>query len=75
MTRTAKTTQGDRVLVTGFRYGGGISLPYVHIMTVDSNDNCLSELTLGLGQANELGEYIRQEAEFAASAREEEVTA
>lgn len=71
MTRVATTTQGERILLQGFRHGGGINLPYVYVGVLGNNDNLKAEFTLGLGQANQLSEFFRQEAEFAKGEQEE----
>lgn len=70
--RKALTVDGGEFAVQGFRWGGGINLPYVYCAIIDSEGNVAGEAKLGLGQANELSEFIRQEAEFAQGERKEE---
>ena len=71
--REARTTDGGAIVLQGFRQGGGINLPYVFVATLDPSGTPISEVTLGVGQAHELSEFLRQEAEFAKSERKEQV--
>lgn len=71
MARTIQIDDHQRVIVQGFRAGGGVAQPYVFMGRLDSNDNMIAMSTMGIRSANELGECLRQEAEFANSEREE----
>lgn len=75
MSRTVTLDDHQRAIVTGFRPGGGVATPYVHVGILDTSDNLTDAFTLGVRSAHELSEVVRQEAEFAGTAREEEVTA
>ena len=61
MARSLELENLDEVLVQGFRAGGG-KTEYVYL-TVLGDEVAAVELTTE--QANTLGEYLRQEAEFA----------
>jgi hypothetical protein len=71
MARQATATDGSRILVQGFQWGGGINLPYIYCGILNTEGHLVAEFTLGVGQANELGEYLRQEAEAASGSRNE----
>lgn len=60
------------IFVQGFQ-GGGVVEPYVYLgLQHDENEEYPDlEVMLTASQANELGEYLRQEAEFAQSEQEE----
>lgn len=55
--------------IQGFRPGGGVPDPYVVLLVDDGHGQV--GVMLSPQKANELGEYLRQEAEFAGSTREE----
>lgn len=63
---------GERVTIQGFRGNpdGPYKYPSYVYLEVDDGDGPVA-VSLSTRQANELGEYLRQEAEFAGSAREE----
>lgn len=66
----ADTPSGDAdIIVQGFRGGEGLVGPYVFLGIQD--DGMLMELSLSPEHANMLGEYLRQEAEYAQTVREE----
>lgn len=60
----------EQVLVQGFRGGEGIVGPYVllAIQQVTPGADAWTEVQLSLESANVLGEFLRQEAEYAAYA-------
>jgi hypothetical protein len=64
-------TSGGNVHVQGFRAGGYVDRAHVYVGGYDE-DGDVFEMTVTPEQANTLGEYLRQEAEFAQSARNEE---
>lgn len=56
---------GDTLYVQGFRPGGGIDSPYVHVTIVDQEGFDCGGFDLQPQFAQELGEVLRQEAEAA----------
>lgn len=65
--QTVSLDDHRRAIVTGFRKGGGVATPYVHVGILDTNDNLTDVFTAGTRSANELGEILRQQAEFAST--------
>lgn len=72
MARKVSVDSASQAVVQGFRPGGGTPYPnvYVGILGVEGFPDY--EMTLSAQEANELGEILRQEAEFAVSPRAEE---
>ena len=64
----------EQVLVQGFRGGEGVVGPYVllAIQQGTPDADAWTEVELSLESANILGEFLRQEAEYAANAAEGE---
>ena len=61
----------ERLVVQGFRGGPTTEEPYVFVGTA-IGDTLTEGVSLSVENANILGEYLRQEAEFAQSVREQE---
>lgn len=61
MARSLELENLDEVLVQGFRAGGG-KAEYVYLTLIS---DVVATVKLTTEQANTLGEYLRQEAEFA----------
>ena len=57
------------LLIQGFRAGPATPVPYVFLGFV-ADDGTLGGFELSVEHANILGEYLRQEAEFAQTVRE-----
>lgn len=74
MRKIEGTDGSEQVLVQGFRGGEGLVGPYVllAIQQETPSQDAWTEVQLSLEDANTLGEFLRQEAEYAAIAAEGE---
>lgn len=74
MRKIEGTDGSEQVLVQGFRGGEGLVGPYVllAIQQKTPSQDAWTEVQISLEDANTLGEFLRQEAEYAATAAEGE---
>lgn len=68
-TVVVSSSDEERLVVQGFRGGPTTEEPYVFVGIL-VGESLVEELTLSVENANILGEYLRQEAEWAAFPRD-----